>query len=125
MKAVQNAYLNTSVMTANQANLVVLIFEAAVRYLLQAKEKIKEKDYAQKGILISKAIDCIAELDNSLNIKKGGELAQNLHALYFYCQTRLLQANLHLDTQKIDEVIGILKNIGSAFAEISASKKNI
>ncbi|SDN65149.1 flagellar biosynthetic protein FliS [Desulfonauticus submarinus] len=120
MQAVQ-AYLNTKVSTASQKDLVVLIFESAIRYLKQAKEKIKEKDYAQKGILISKALDCIAELDASLNMEKGGDIAKNLHALYFYCQTRLLQANMNLDPKKIDEVISILQQIGTAFAEIKNS----
>ncbi|HCO12358.1 MAG TPA: flagellar export chaperone FliS [Desulfonauticus sp.] len=120
MQLAQN-YLKVQVNTTSQEELVVLIFEAAIKYLEQAKEKIKEKDYAQKGILISKALDCIAELDSSLNMEKGGEIAKNLHALYFYCQSKLLMANLKLDCQVIDEVIGILRKIGSAFAEITQS----
>lgn len=117
MQLAQN-YLQVQVNTTSQEELVVLIFEAAIKYLEQAKEKIKEKDYAQKGILISKALDCIAELDSSLNMEKGGDIAKNLHSLYFYCQTKLLMANLKMDISLIDEVITILKKIGSAFAEV-------
>ncbi len=84
--------------------------------------RIEEKNYAQKGILISQALDIIAELDGSLNAEKGGELAQNLHKLYMYCNSRLLQANLKMDTAMIDEVIGILDSFRSAFAEISKTQ---
>jgi len=116
--AAARAYFQTRVNTTTQEEVVILLFEAAIKYLKQAKEKIKEKNYAEKGILISKALDIISELDASLNIEKGGDIAKNLHNLYFYCQTRLLTANLKLDCDIIDEVIHILKQIGSAFAEI-------
>lgn len=117
------AYFNTKVTTTTQEEIVVLLYEAAIKFLGQAKIKIQEKDYQEKGNLISKVLDIIAELDSSLNVDKGGELAQNLHALYLFCQSRLLMANLKMDPQIIDEVIEMLKSVGSAFAEISNSKK--
>ncbi|WP_457571513.1 flagellar export chaperone FliS [Desulfovulcanus sp.] len=123
MQSAARAYLQTKVNTTTQEELVVLLFEAAIKFLQQAKEKIKENDFAEKGILISKALDIISELDASLNPEKGGEIAKNLHSLYFYCQTRLLIANLKLDCGIIDEVIDILKKIGSAFAEIIQKNK--
>jgi flagellar protein FliS len=118
MRNAARAYFQTKVNTTTQEELVILLFEAAIRFLQQAKEKIEEKKYAEKGILISRALDIISELDASLNIEKGGEIAKNLHSLYYYCQTRLLVANMNMDCKIIDEVIQILKKIGSAFAEI-------
>ncbi|WP_035243876.1 flagellar export chaperone FliS [Desulfonatronovibrio hydrogenovorans] len=117
------AYFKTKVNTTSQEEIVVLLFEAAIKFLEQSKIKIQEKDFQEKGNLISKALDVIAELDASLNAEKGGELAQNLHALYLFCQSRLLMANLKMDTEIIDEVITMLKKIGSAFAEIIQSSK--
>ncbi len=112
------AYFKTQVTTTTQEELVIMLYDAAIKFLTRAKIKIEEKDMAQKGILISKALDIIAELDGSLNVKHGGELAQNLHSMYFYCNARLLKANIKLDTAIIDEVIHILSEFRSAFAEI-------
>jgi flagellar protein FliS len=112
------AYLKTQVTTTSQEELVVMLYDAAIKFLTRAKIKISEKDMAQKGILISKALDIIAELDGSLNAKQGGELAKNLHTMYAYCNARLLKANIKLDTEIIDEVIHILSEFRSAFAEI-------
>ena len=123
MRSAARAYFQTKVNTTTQEEVVILLFEAAIKFLQQAKEKIEEKNYAEKGILISKALDIISELDASLNTEKGGEIAKNLHALYYYCQTRLLVANLKLDRDIIDEVIEILKKIGSAFTEIIQKNK--
>ncbi|WP_462323343.1 flagellar export chaperone FliS [Desulfoplanes sp.] len=112
------AYLKTQVTTTSQEELVIMLYDAAIKFLNRAKVKIEEKDMAQKGILISKTLDIIAELDGSLNAKQGGDLAQNLHKMYFYCNSRLLLANVKLDTVIIDEVIHILSEFRSAFAEI-------
>jgi len=114
-----NAYMQTQVTTTTPGHLVVMLYDGAITFLEQAKEEIQSKNYAKKGILISQALDIIAELDSSLNTEKGGEIAQNLHRLYMYCNTRLLQANLKMDTGLVDEVIGILSSFRSAFSEIS------
>lgn len=122
--AAAKAYFNTKVTTTTQEDIVVLLFEGAIKFLEQAKMLIQEKNYQDKGNAITRALDILAELDGSLNVEKGGEMAQNLHAIYLFCQSRLLMANLRMDTEIIDEVIGMLKTVGSAFGEISKSKKN-
>jgi flagellar protein FliS len=114
--------MQTQVTTTTPGHIVVLLYDGAITFLEQAKEEIEAKNFAKKGILISQALDIIAELDGSLNNEKGGELSQNLHRLYMYCNTRLLRANLKMDTSIINEVIGILSSFRSAFAEISKSQ---
>lgn len=116
-KAAQ-AYLQTQVTTTSQGELLLLLYDGAIKFLTQAKERMAARDMAGKGVLISKALDVINELDSSLNAEKGGELADNLHKLYFYCSTRLLSANLKLDPNLIDEVIKVLSGLRGAYAQI-------
>lgn len=117
--AVKN-YLQTQVSTTTQGDLVIMLYDAALKFLHQAKERMAEKNYAQKGILISKALDILSELQGSLNVNKGGDLAERLQKLYFYCSSRLLTANLKMDVTKIDEVVGILNGLREAFVEANA-----
>lgn len=112
------AYLTTQVTTTTQGDLLLMLYDAAIKFLKQAKVKIAERNFAQKGILISRAIDIISELAESLNKEKGGDISRNLNNLYFYCSTRLAKANLKMDPTLIDEVIGILAGLRSAFAQI-------
>ena len=119
MHKAANAYMQTQVTTTTPGHLVVMLYDGAITFLEQAKGEIEAKNFAKKGILISQALDIIAELDGSLNADKGGEIARNLHKLYVYCSTRLLQANLKMDIGMVDEVIGILSSFRSAFSEIS------
>ncbi|XPV75270.1 MAG: flagellar export chaperone FliS [Desulfovibrio sp.] len=118
MNKAAKAYFATQVTTTTQGELLLMLYDAAIKFLKQAKVKMAEKDYAKKGILISKALDVIAELTASLNKEKGGEIAQNLSQLYFFCSTHLAKANLKMDPTMIDDVIGILTSIQSAFAQI-------
>lgn len=118
MRRATKAYFNTQANTTSPGKVVIMLYDGAISFLEKAKIKIEEKDYAEKGNLITKAIDIINELTSSLNVEKGGDLAQNLTSLYFYCTTTLLQANMKMDIEKIDIVINILGNLKGAFEEI-------
>jgi len=118
MSSAAQAYQQTNFNTVGQGELLLMLYDGAIKFLRQAKEKILVKDYAQKGILISKTIDIINELAGSLNMEKGGSIAVNLNNLYFFCTTHLLQANLKMDPEKVDNVIKILSELRGAYAEI-------
>ena len=118
MQNAANVYFQTQVGTTGQGEIVIMLFDGALRYLAQARDKMEARDYAGKGMLISRALDIVNELDSSLNLELGGDLAKNLHQLYFLCTTRLLQANLKLDMEKLDSVVDILSGLREAFAEV-------
>lgn len=112
------AYVQTKFTTVGQGEILIMLYDGAIKFLTLAKEKIEAKDYAAKGMLLSRTLDIIHELDSALNMEAGGEIAENLHKLYFMCCTRLLQANLRMDVTFIDSVIKILSGLRSAYAEI-------
>ncbi|MEZ0574891.1 flagellar export chaperone FliS [Halodesulfovibrio aestuarii] len=118
MKTAAQAYFSTQVSTTSQGQLLIMLYEGCLKFLNQAKTSIEEKDVAKKGMLITRAMDIINELDSSLNTEAGGEIAKNLHELYYFCNTRLLKANLLMDTTCIDEVIKIIDGVRDAYAQI-------
>lgn len=118
MNKAANAYFQTKVSTTDQGQLLIMLYDGALRYLAQARDKILAKDYAAKGVLISKVIDIINELSASLNLEKGGSLATNLNNLYVLCTARLLQANLKMNIESLDSVVQILSGLRSAYAQI-------
>lgn len=112
------AYMQTNIGTADQGRLLLMLYDGALKFLQQAREKMLEKDYAAKGILISKVIDIVNELSSSLNMERGGDLAVNLSNLYFLCTARLLEANLKMSVERLDSVSQILSGLRSAYAQI-------
>ena len=112
------AYFSTHIATTDQGQLLLMLYDGALKFLAQAREKMLARDMAGKGILISKTIDIVNELASSLNMEKGGALAENLNNLYFLCTTRLLQANAKLDVEQLDSVVNILSGLRNAYAQI-------
>lgn len=112
------AYLATQVETTTQGELLIMLYEAAIKFLKRAKVEIDNKDYAKKGIYISKALAIVHELTESLNKEKGGDITPKLAALYQFCNSQLIKANIRMDKKRIDTVIQILDGICSAYAQI-------
>ncbi|BCS90301.1 flagellar export chaperone FliS [Pseudodesulfovibrio sediminis] len=112
------AYLATQVETTTQGELLIMLYEAAIKFLKRAKIEIDNKDFAKKGIYISKAMAIVHELAECLNKDKGGEITPKLGQLYMFCNNQLIKANIRLDNKMIDEVIQILDGLRSAYAQI-------
>jgi len=117
MNNAMHSYKQTQFNTIGRADLTVMLYDGAIRFLEQAQEKMLEKDMQAKGNLISRAIDIIQELDSSLNVAQGGEMAQKLHQLYFLSTKNLLMANLKLDISMIQSVQDNMTRLRDSFAE--------
>ncbi|ELI7924532.1 flagellar export chaperone FliS [Yersinia enterocolitica] len=111
--------LESGVMSASPHQLIVMLFDGAQSALVRARILMNQGDIPAKGAALSKAINIINNgLSAGLDMEKGGELAENLSALYDYMSRRLLHANLHNDEQAITEVLALLENIADAWRQI-------
>ncbi len=111
--------LASSVTAADPHKLISLLYQGALLAISSARKQILHKETAAKGASISKAIFIIDEgLKASLDKNSGGELAQNLAALYDYMNQRLLTANLKNDTAVLDEVSRLLTELKGAWESI-------
>lgn len=118
--AYAEAGIAAQIRTASPHQLIVLLFEGALSAISVAKLHIERGETAQKGKLISQAIDIITNgLKASLNVEAGGRLAEQLAALYDYMARRLLSANLENNIAALDEVSVLLQEIHSAWVEIT------
>lgn len=117
--------IESGVMSASPHQLIMMLFDGALTSLRRALILIEQKDIAEKGQAISKAINII---DNGLKCaiknEQGSSIADNLVALYDYMVRRLLQANLKSDGAAVQEVIDLLKNIADAWREIGSSPRS-
>ncbi len=89
-----------------------------------ALQHMKAGDIEKKGLAISKAIMIIdSGLRASLDKKVGGEIAENLDALYAYMSQRLMMANLKNQPEILEEVHSLLKDLKSAWDAIGPAHK--
>ncbi len=122
-----NAYKTTSVKTASQGKLVVMLYDEAIKQLtysitfLDNERKILPTNIDKFNAAILKAQEIITELTVSLNMTEGGEIAQNLLNLYTYFNQELLDANLNRNKEKLQFVLNMMSELRSAWAEIESA----
>jgi len=106
----------TTVESASPQQLIIMLYDGALKSVFAAKAAIARGDVAARGAALSKAISIIDEgLRAALNLQTGGEIAQNLMALYDYISTRLLHANVKNDVKSIDEAARLLGELKQAW----------
>lgn len=121
-KKALNAYstsIDAQVESASPHRLIVLLFDGAIKAINLAKFQMQQGNTAEKGKAISKAIAIIEEgLRLSLDKSKGGELTENLDALYEYVAHQLLTANLRNDEALLDQALTLLNDLKTAWSSI-------
>ena len=122
-----NAYKETNVKTASQGRLVVLLYEEAVRQLTLASSLFSEdsnlpvQNIERFGKSILKSQEIITELQVSLDMEKGGEIAKNLMSLYIYFNQELISVNIKHDKTKLEYIEQQMSELLKAWKEASAS----
>jgi flagellar secretion chaperone FliS len=98
--------------------LVQIMFEHILTNLATAQgcmERIEDNlplsEVTQKLAAMRKAIQLIGQLNVTLDIERGGKIAQDLRALYEYMLVRLTQANAYNDTRIVSEVSNLVREI--------------
>ncbi|EXJ13417.1 flagellar export chaperone FliS [Imhoffiella purpurea] len=104
--------------TADPHRLIQMLFEGALERIAVAKGAMEQGNIQLKGNKLTQAIAIIGGLRSSLDHGKGADLAANLDSLYEYMTRRLLHANMRNDAEALDEVIGLLREIKSAWDTI-------
>ncbi len=111
--------VENGVTAASPHKLIVMLFDGAMVAITNAKRHMLEKDIPAKGEAISRAITIIENgLIASLNKSAGGEVAENLEALYAFINNRLLMANLNNQPELLDEAYKLLKDLREAWEAI-------
>ena len=116
-----NAYRVNAVSTASAENLVVMLYDGAIRFLGMAIRAFEKDDPLDFNLAvhtnIAKTQAIIRELSRSLDVEKAGELGHSLISLYDYFDTRLQEANIHKDKAILEEIIERISELRDAWSE--------
>ena len=107
-KNAHNAYQTVQVTTTDRGRLLLMMYEGAIKFLKQSKAGLEANDIAKFCRFLSKGQAIIAELMNTLDFEKGGDIARDLDRLYDFMLFYLTEANLYRDGKRIAKVIGLL-----------------
>lgn len=102
----RNKYLQTTVQTASPAQLLIMLYDGAIRFCRQAIEAIKLQKFSDANTNLLKAQDIINEF--IITIDRTSPIAENLLKLYDYFKLRLIEANTKKNIEPAEEVLGHL-----------------
>jgi flagellar protein FliS len=119
----KTAYLETRVLSADPVELIDILYEYAMLSVQDARDGLARGDIIARSRAISKVIAILGELEGSLNLELGGEIASNLSRLYHYMRKRLTGANLSQTDEPLAEVEALLKTLGEAWHVIGREKE--
>jgi flagellar protein FliS len=117
-------YKKTSVETASKEQILLMLYQAAIKNCKKAIEAIEQKNVAKKGEYIGKLQDIVVELANSLNHEVGGDVAKELESLYDYIMYSSTQANIKIETQPLEGCLKVLNTLYEGWAEAVKTVKN-
>lgn len=125
-----SAYQKTNINTASQGKLIVLLYEGAIKNLstainyFESNGNILPGNIEKFGICLQKTQAIITELEVSLDMEKGGEIAKNLMALYVYFNEELMNAGINKNKEKITFVLEKLKTLADSWRQIVNTNAN-
>lgn len=117
------AYRANSVLTASPGQLVLMLFDGALKAMAIAREAFARppEDVRRIEVInaqLIKAQNILRELQGTLNHDAGGEFSRTMERLYDYYLRRLTEANLRKDVEPVVEVERLLREVRDAWAEM-------
>jgi flagellar protein FliS len=112
------AYRDHAVLTATPEQLVVMLYDGAVRFLRQAEIAMGEGAWVHGFEKLGRGESIIDELLATLNMDTG-EMAERLQAIYVFSKRTLIEARLQRDAEKVGHVIALLSSLREAWAKLA------
>ncbi|MDB5036976.1 MAG: flagellar protein FliS [Bacteriovoracaceae bacterium] len=114
-KGKMNPYQKTAIQTSSKEELVLLLYNGAIKHTNNAIEFLDKKNFPDSSKNICRAQAIIVELLNSLNFEVGGEIAKNLEYLYSVMVDNLTVANFEHLTEPLKLNLKILDKLKTAW----------
>ncbi len=116
-----STYRQTQVQSRTPLELVVMLYDGALTFLHLSREAIERRDVAARRDASSRALAIISELQSTLNLDEGGEIATQLDALYGYVNTCILQAAQDNAVGPLDDATRVLQTLRDSWVSIASA----
>jgi len=100
--------------------LVVLLYDTAVTRVGEARAAIDRGDLPAFRDSIGRALAIVAQLQNTLDMRAGGDVAKSLDSLYTFVTTSLMDASARASAHPLEGVDTVLSTLREAWREISS-----
>ncbi len=110
-------YQHNQIFSASPERILLMLYDGAIRFTRQAIYGLEEDNLTLFHHGIKKSMAIITEFSNSLDHNVGGQIAEDLDALYNFMIRELTLANLHKDIKKLQAVERLLVDLRATWEE--------
>lgn len=110
------AYRESDIATSTPEDIVVALYDGALEFISRAKDCMLTGDILGKHNNINRCRDILLELNDSLNMEIGGEIASSLRRLYLFMARYILQCGWRNDVAGMEKLKDMLLDLRSAWA---------
>jgi len=114
-----DVYRRTEIQSRSPLELVVMLYDGALRFMTDARDAAARRDIPARREAVSRTLAIISELQSTLDLGAGGDMARSLDGLYAFVTSRLMDATARQDPQPIDEAIRVFSTLREAWAAIA------
>lgn len=118
-------YRKNSVGGATPLQLVVMLYDGTLRFMEAGRHAMQSKDRFGQNENLTRAQRIISELLATLDLEKGGDVAENLFSLYTYVYNRLVEANLEDKPEFVAECIEIMSDLRESWVELERNARQL
>lgn len=116
-------YRKNAVGGASPLQLVVMLYDGALRSMEAGKQAIASQDLFRQNEQLQKAQRIVSELMASLDMDRGGEVAKNLLSLYTFVYNRLVDANIEDRPEYVDEAIVVMSGLRESWVQLEGQAR--
>jgi len=117
--AQRNKYLETTIQTATPAQLLIMLYDGAIRYCRAGIEALRSNNVSDANTNLIKAQDIISEL--VITLDRSVPVSENLLKLYEYFGHLLVQANIKKSVEPAEEVLQYLLELKETWIQVARS----
>jgi flagellar protein FliS len=114
-----DSYRQTEIESRSPLELVVMLYDGALRFTADARDAMLRRDIRGRQQNLSRALAIVSELQSTLNMDTGGEVAEHLDNLYGFVRDRLLEASATQALAPLDEARRVLATLREGWLAIS------
>jgi flagellar protein FliS len=107
---VSEEYLRGAVLSATSEQLVLMLYDGAIRFARKARRALERKDFETSCEALLRAQRIVQELQSGLRREVDPGLCEQMSSLYAFIIDRLIKANMKRETVPIDEALRVLEH---------------
>ena len=112
-----DAYRVNAIETASPEQLTLMCYDGALRFMRRAATALDKGDLSDGSYATGRAQAIVNELNVTLDMEAGGEIATNLRSIYLFVNRHLSDAMVTKDSAKVRESMGLIGDLRGAWAQ--------